>query len=53
MNFNLIAILAAVCSLIINFGVAKKLSFIGFLIWYGNSFLFVWIIFILFKALFQ
>lgn len=48
MNFNFIAILAALSSLSINFGINKKQSVLGFLIWYGISFLVVWVIFVLF-----
>jgi len=53
MNFNLIAILAAISALIINFGINKKLSFLGFIIWYGISFLIIWGVFALFRFLFS
>ena len=51
MNFNFIAILAAVAGLIIGFGISKKRSFLGFLLWYGISFIIIWIIFEIFKLL--
>jgi len=52
MNFNLIAMLAAVSAIVINFGISKKLSFLGFILWYGISFLIIWVIFIIFRFLF-
>lgn len=51
MNFNFIAILAAIASFVINFGINKKQTVPGFLIWYGISFLVVWAIFAVFKFL--
>ena len=52
MNFNLIAMLAAVSAIVINFGISKKLSFLDFILWYGISFLIIWVIFIIFRFLF-
>ena len=49
MNFNFIAILAAIAALVINFGINKKHSVLEFVIWYGISFLIIWTIFVLFK----
>jgi len=47
MNYNLIAILAGVSSYIANKTISKELSLHGFVVWYGLSFIIIWIIFIL------
>jgi hypothetical protein len=51
-NFVLVSILAAISALIVSYGISKKLSFLGFIIWYGISFLVVWGMFMLFEFIF-
>lgn len=52
MYFNVVGILAVISALIINYGISKKISLLGFLIWFGISFLIIWGVFALFNFLF-